>query len=64
MCLNEPGTTKENEHRFFEGGIPVPNPIDILKGDKINLSWDDENTIIIDDLPFNSPVNFTLSQKS
>lgn len=63
MCLNEPGTPKEKEHPFFQKGIPIPSSIDGLQQDKLNMRWEDEKTILTDELPFDRPLTITLQQK-
>lgn len=61
LCLNEPGTTKTNEHPFFQHGIPAPNLQEVFGQDKVLSRWTDTNTITMDVFPF--PKSFTVSIK-
>lgn len=64
ICLNEPGAAKENEHPFFKDGIPVPQPLTFFHTNKVGIHWKDNETVEMDVLPFSSPIDITIYQKS
>ncbi|MGY0693422.1 DUF3891 family protein [Virgibacillus sp. FSP13] len=63
ICLNEPGSNKENEHPFFHDGIPVSKRLNFSDHSKLTPKWKDPSTIIIHGLPFEDPTNIVLKQK-
>lgn len=52
LCLNEPDVTTENTHPFFRAGIPISPALHLFTNTKVQLSWEDENTVMIHDFPF------------
>ncbi|MFD1363587.1 DUF3891 family protein [Lentibacillus salinarum] len=64
LCLNEPGVAKEDGHPFFKDGVPVPQSLTFFHTNKIHLYWTDEQSVEMDVVPFKSPVDITIQQKS
>ncbi|PAV28272.1 hypothetical protein CIL05_18060 [Virgibacillus profundi] len=64
ICLNEPGVTKENEHRFFKNGIPLSSSLNGFNQQKVELHWMDTKTIAMSEFPFENEVHITLKQKT
>ncbi|MEK4027709.1 DUF3891 family protein [Pseudobacillus sp. FSL P4-0506] len=64
ICLNEPGTTKEQEHPFFCKGIPLSAAFNKIEKDNIQLYWQDKQTIAMDPFPFRDKILITLKQKT
>ncbi|WP_010529185.1 DUF3891 family protein [Lentibacillus jeotgali] len=63
ICLNEPGTSKENEHPLFKEGIPVPQMLTFFHTNKVGIYWKDDETVEMDVFPFGSPIDITIRQK-
>ncbi|WP_249871484.1 DUF3891 family protein [Oceanobacillus saliphilus] len=63
VCMNEPGVEKQDEHSFFKNGIPTNEDIHEFCKPKLHLKWQDANTVVLDDFPFNGPINVNLKQK-
>ncbi|TRM11245.1 DUF3891 family protein [Lentibacillus cibarius] len=64
VCLNEPGSAKQDEHPFFKDGIPVSSSLSpFLNTTKVNLRWKNEQTVVMDTSPFSHPIDITLEQK-
>lgn len=63
MCLNEPGTSKDNEHYFFENGLPVPSTFSFFRGNKLDIRFWDSQTITMSEFPFNETLVIQLPQK-
>lgn len=51
VCLNKPGTAKEDEHRFFKKGIPISQEINGIDTSLVNAYWMNKNTIALEGLP-------------
>ncbi|NBI30542.1 DUF3891 family protein [Chengkuizengella marina] len=52
ICLNEPGTKKENEHVWFRDGFTKSNNFPFMKGQSIIAYWEDENHVKLSTFPF------------
>lgn len=63
VCLNKPGTAKEDEHPFFKEGIPVSPSLTFFNEEKIPLYWKDNKTVVMSEFPFTNPVEITIKQK-
>ncbi|WLV24981.1 DUF3891 family protein [Aciduricibacillus chroicocephali] len=63
VCLNEPGTSKEEEHPLFKDGIPIPGDLKILDHNKFNLEWIDDNKVKLSPFPFKTETPFALRQR-
>ncbi|SET02002.1 Protein of unknown function [Oceanobacillus limi] len=61
LCLNEPGVTNQDIHPFFKNGIPLPEGI--TTNSHLELTWTDENTVSLQDFPFEQPFTVTIKQK-
>lgn len=59
MCLNEPGTMKDNEHFFYKDGIHSP----FVRGETMNAAWEDTQTVTLSPFPFRQPFCVFLKQK-
>ncbi|SFB07129.1 Protein of unknown function [Lentibacillus halodurans] len=64
ICMNEPGVTTENEHPFFKDGIPVSPSLPFFHNSKMHVFWKDEQTVVMDEFPFNNPIDIIIQQKS
>ena len=58
VCMNEPGTSKKNEHPWYQKGIQVSDK----KGNKVTLktNWLNERTITLDPFPFSESWSTTI----
>ncbi|WP_164670773.1 DUF3891 family protein [Virgibacillus doumboii] len=63
VCLNEPGISKENEHPFFRGGIPVSPSLTFFNDNKVPIYWKDDKTVIMNEFPFYHPLEIMIKQK-
>ena len=63
ICLNNPGTTKENEHVFFKSGIPVSESIIETTEGKLQSRWENEGTIGLEPFPFDAAFSVTVREK-
>ncbi|WP_087974379.1 DUF3891 family protein [Oceanobacillus rekensis] len=63
ICMNEPGTSKQNEHPFFKEGIPTNTPLHQFCTQKLQLRWLNNHTIAINNFPFKGPITFNVKQK-
>lgn len=61
LCLNEPGTSKESEHFFFEKGIKLPQLF--AENQTLNPIWTTEKEIKINRDLFSEIAPITLKQK-
>jgi hypothetical protein len=62
ICLNEPGTSKEQEHYFYRKGFPQYFTFADKK--PINAKWLDEDTVSLSTSPFKKELHVTLSYKA
>lgn len=63
ICMNEPGTTKQNEHSFFKEGIPTNTSLHRFCKQTLQLKWLNEHTVMMKDFPFEGPITFKVKQK-
>ncbi|WP_100012375.1 DUF3891 family protein [Lentibacillus sediminis] len=63
LCLNEPGAKKEEEHPFFREGIPIPTAVEEFNQEKIQLWWEDDRTVMVEEYPLDRPVTVKLRQR-
>ncbi|MGM8365710.1 DUF3891 family protein [Virgibacillus sp. W0181] len=63
ICLNEPGTTKEKEHAFFKDGFPLSPVFQMRGAERMNLHWQNENTITLAPFPFKEQIAIPLEYK-
>lgn len=63
LCLNEPGTQKEDEHYFYKKGFPVPSTFSFFEGDKMDIRWGDKQTIFMSRFPFEQPLSVEIKQR-
>lgn|SRR5699024_1391044 len=63
ICLNEPGTSKEEEHFFYRDGIPLSTSLHGFQQDKLKTEWVDKDTVTINEFPFASKLTLMLKQK-
>jgi hypothetical protein len=61
LCLNEPGATGEAQHRFLRDGIPLASALNL--SEKMELSWKDDATVIVDPFPFGQSIPVHIKQK-
>lgn len=64
ICLNEPGTTLENEHPFFRSGIPVASSILGDSQEGIRAYWENDGKVVVSPFLFLSPFHVTIRQKA
>lgn len=59
VCMNEPGTTKDNEHPWYKSGIQATDK----NGNQVTLklNWLNERTVTLDPFPFVESWSTTLS---
>ena len=60
ICLNEPGTTKEDEHFFFKNGITLPPK---FGENKLQLFWENKSDVMINKNLFKGDVTLFVKQK-
>ncbi|MFD1707656.1 DUF3891 family protein [Siminovitchia sediminis] len=60
LCLNEPG---KNEHPFYRNGIPLSPALHGFQQEKLDLHWMDENTLAVDEFPFEQAFTVSVEQK-
>lgn len=60
LCLNEPGTKKENHHYFFKNGIRMPKR---LSEDNATIEWKGKDAILLNPFPFKNNFSVELKQK-
>jgi hypothetical protein len=63
ICLNEPGTAKEDEHPFYKDGIPLAEALHLFPKSKLDIGWTDTETVVFSKCLFNTPLTVTLKQK-
>lgn len=63
LCLNEPGVKKEEEHPFFRDGIPIPEAVEDFNQGKMQLWWEEDRTVVVEEFPFDRPVTVRIRQK-
>ncbi|MBP2079993.1 DUF3891 family protein [Oceanobacillus polygoni] len=63
LCINEPGITKESEHSFFKEGIPMSQALQEFCNAHLQLHWKNENTVVLDDFPFEQPFDVIIKLK-
>ncbi len=63
LCLNEPGTTKREEHVFFKDGIVIPRFQDFLGMNKLDVSWKDADAVEVAPFPFKDTFKLNLEQR-
>ncbi|MGJ9460563.1 DUF3891 family protein [Oceanobacillus sp. CF4.6] len=63
ICMNEPGAEKQNEHSFFKKGIPTNTTLHEFCKQKIQLRWLNGHTVVMNDFPFEGPIEVTIKQK-
>ncbi|ASK61531.1 hypothetical protein CFK37_04750 [Virgibacillus phasianinus] len=63
VCLNEPGTAKVDEHQFYKSGIPIPTTFSFLGGDYSAIHWQNKQTVMLSDFPFEQPTWIEIKQK-
>ncbi len=61
VCLNEPGTSPDNQHYFFKNGIPIS--IQTIKSNLIDAKWISKDTIVLTGLPQVPSFSVSLKQK-
>lgn len=61
ICLNEPGTSKDNHHYFFKNGIPIS--IKMIKTNLIDAKWISKDTVALIGLPQVPSFSVLLKQK-
>jgi len=64
VCLNEPGSTKQDEHPLFKEGFPIPAALDLFKEKKFSMKWLCNDEVKISPFPFNNETNVTLKQRT
>jgi hypothetical protein len=64
ICLNEPGTSKEDEFPFFRSGIPLSDALDVFSKRKMFARWTNACTVGLDEFPLKQPVTIQLKQKT
>lgn len=62
ICLNEPGTPKEQEHYFFRNGFP--QKFSFANNKAIIPKWRDEKTIDLSTSPFKRELHVSLPYKA
>lgn len=62
ICLNEPGTPKEQEHYFFRNGFP--QKFTFAKNKPIHAQWLDQETVSLSILPFSKEHQVKLPYKA
>lgn len=60
ICLNEPGTSKEDEHFFFKNGITLPPK---FGENKLQLFWENKSDVMINKNLFKGDVTLFVKQK-
>ncbi|MGM8211203.1 DUF3891 family protein [Virgibacillus sp. W0430] len=65
ICLNDPGSNKDDEHPFFKEGIPIASTLQLSETGsmKVHLHWQDKKTIEMDPFPFEHNVHLTFPLK-
>lgn len=63
VCLNEPGVTKEDEHRFHKNGLPVPATFSFFNDERLAIHWRNDRTVLLSEFPFDKPVPIDIKQK-
>ncbi|MFC2947455.1 DUF3891 family protein [Virgibacillus sediminis] len=63
VCINDPGVKKQDEHPFFKQGIPLPFKLEGFSKDVIDIKWLDQQTVAIENFPFEEPLEVTVEQK-
>ncbi|NKE06625.1 DUF3891 family protein [Mesobacillus selenatarsenatis] len=62
ICLNEPGTPKEQEHYFYKKGFP--QKFSFMNDQTIHAVWLDKETVSLSHSPFSKKLNVTLPYKA
>lgn len=60
LCLNEPDTTKEDEHFFFQNGIQLPT---LFGRDRLEVNWKTNDTLFLSEALFYDDLTVKLQQK-
>lgn len=60
VCLHEPGVSEQQVHPFFRQGIRLPSN---TGGDKLQIKWQEKNTIQLHPFPFEEEFSITVLQK-
>lgn len=64
VCLNNPGVSKQEEHPFFQNGLPSPNALfDNQEPENTSIQWLDEQTVELEMFPFENPFEIALPYK-
>ena len=64
LCLNEPGIAMNAGHSFFKDGIPMNQELHEFCDEHLQLHWKNENTVVLDDFPFEQPFDVVIKQKA
>ncbi|QIL77030.1 DUF3891 family protein [Hymenobacter sp. HDW8] len=63
LCLNEPGATKEQEHPWYQAGIPFSDYFDFTGHQLIQTKWISKNEVQVVPFPFDEAFCVTLPYK-
>ncbi|PIC64275.1 hypothetical protein CSV79_07330 [Sporosarcina sp. P13] len=63
-CVNDPGVKKEDEHPFFQNGIPSPKVFRKLPTERIAIHFTDNKTITVQDFPFTKAFTVQVNQRT
>ncbi|QJX47336.1 DUF3891 family protein [Hymenobacter taeanensis] len=63
LCLNEPGTTKEQEHPWYREGIPFSDYFAFTRQHTIQVEWPSRHSVRIHPSPFQVPFAVRLRYK-
>ncbi|WP_017795509.1 DUF3891 family protein [Oceanobacillus kimchii] len=62
-CMNEPGATGEKQHPFFKKGIPTNHTLHHVLNEQLQINWQNEDTIVMDNFPFDKPFPISIQYK-
>ncbi|MDB5084992.1 MAG: hypothetical protein JWN30_1878 [Bacilli bacterium] len=63
VCLNEPGSTKEQEHRWYRNGFRNSELFNSQSNQQLVARWEDRQRIVVEGKPFRDEFKIALKYK-